>query len=214
MAKSKRERKRQLDIALAELIKAGPTHDISLLGGDFNLRDREAEVCLEKISTKTVVSSLSDGKDLSEEVQLGSEVSCPTKVSKFCPVKDAWEICRTLIGDIEPEKKKFTWDCQKNNNKKMPGREQPRTRFDRLYIYTGDSEGQIESGEVYDYDAGNLKDRSDRISQLRFDLVGTDRLQHRRFPSDHFGILTEFHYLYDYAVQKGRSKGSPFCRIC
>ena len=76
---------------------------------------------------------------------------------------DCWE-----QAGSRPEAK-HTWDLQRNTNKQIPGRFQPRCRFDRLYYRSAD----------------DIK-----VTPVYFELVGLEKSTPlRRFPSDHWGIL-------------------------
>ena len=97
--------------------------------------------------------------------------------SKKAPVaRDAWEAAGSASAS------KFTWDLRLNDNVTMPGGMQPRCRFDRLFFLESMAERQSTG-------AGGRCTNAIR----KFALVGTKRLDHGRFVSDHFGVLTEFH---------------------
>ncbi|XP_074656077.1 tyrosyl-DNA phosphodiesterase 2-like [Tubulanus polymorphus] len=82
-------------------------------------------------------------------------------------VYDAWE-----LGGKRPVAK-YTWDLSKNDNKQMPGKSQPKLRFDRLYVRHSKPKANVKL--VY------------------FELCGIERLKScQRFPSDHWGILTHY----------------------
>ena len=81
-------------------------------------------------------------------------------------ISDAW-----ILSGSDPMRK-FTWDMTQNDNKEFNGKWKPKCRFDRVY-YRASCDG-------------NLK-----IS--KFEFVGKERLGScDRFPSDHWGILSEF----------------------
>lgn len=63
----------------------------------------------------------------------------------------------------------FTWDLQRNTNLQMPGKFQPRCRFDRLYLKHSDKQC---------------------VKPKYFELIGIQRLKScNRFPSDHWGLM-------------------------
>ena len=66
----------------------------------------------------------------------------------------------------------FTWDMRRNTNLEFPGKFKPRCRFDRLYIRDAHPK---------------------RVEPEHFVLFGIERVPGcQRFPSDHWGILTDF----------------------
>ena len=78
---------------------------------------------------------------------------------------DAWEACGC------DETKKFTWDCQLNDNKQFQGFS-PRARYDRMFFSSMKKSG---------------------IKCEQFELVGKERIPSiGLFPSDHFGMLVKF----------------------
>nr|DBA24504.1 TPA: hypothetical protein GDO54_012145 [Pyxicephalus adspersus] len=81
-----------------------------------------------------------------------------------CPIFDIWE----FLG--KPERCRYTWDTTINNNLKLP---YPcRMRFDRILYRTAVDGSQI-------------------IPQS-MDLIGTEKIDCGRFPSDHWGLLCDF----------------------
>lgn len=79
-------------------------------------------------------------------------------------VFDIWE----FLG--KPEHCRYTWDTKLNNNLKMPF--SSRLRFDRIFYRAAVDGSQV-------------------IPQS-LDLVGTDKLDCGRFPSDHWGLFCDF----------------------
>ncbi|KAM4688326.1 tyrosyl-DNA phosphodiesterase 2 isoform 2-T2 [Discoglossus pictus] len=77
---------------------------------------------------------------------------------------DVWE----FLG--KPEHCRYTWDTKMNNNLKAPYT--CRLRFDRILYRAAADGGQV-------------------IPQF-LDLLGTEKLDCGRFPSDHWGLLCEF----------------------
>lgn len=76
---------------------------------------------------------------------------------------DVWEACGS------DKNQKYTWDCQKNDNKHFD-KFKPRCRFDRLYV---NADGPLTSD--------------------RFELIGMVRIRTGLcFPSDHWGVLAAF----------------------
>jgi len=84
-------------------------------------------------------------------------------------ILDAWE-----ITGKRPEAKN-TWDLLRNNNLQMPGKFQPRCRFDRMYVRH--AEPKVVKVEY-------------------FELCGIERLKScQRFCSDHWGLLAHLNIL-------------------
>ncbi|XP_028404302.1 tyrosyl-DNA phosphodiesterase 2-like [Dendronephthya gigantea] len=81
-------------------------------------------------------------------------------------VFDVWEYCGSS-QDAE-----FTWDMSENDNIDMNGGT-PKLRFDRIFLRSA------KNGEV-------------KLNPSSFTLIGKERLQCGRFPSDHWGIWLEF----------------------
>ncbi len=80
---------------------------------------------------------------------------------------DIWE-----VTGKRPEAK-HTWDMSRNDNLEMQGKYKPKLRFDRMYMRHSQPAAKLKA--VY------------------FELVGIERLTScRRFPSDHWGILSHF----------------------
>ncbi|NXN12057.1 TYDP2 phosphodiesterase, partial [Indicator maculatus] len=80
-------------------------------------------------------------------------------------IVDIWE----LLG--KPEHCRYTWDTQSNSNLNVTYNF--KSRFDRLYLRPA-AEG------------GGIKPQS-------MDLIGLEKLDCGRFPSDHWGLLCNFH---------------------
>lgn len=77
--------------------------------------------------------------------------------------KDVWEVCGS------DKNHKYTWDCQKNDNKYFE-KFKPRCRFDRLYV---NADGPLKA--------------------QRFELTGMVRIRTSLcFPSDHWGVSASF----------------------
>ncbi|CAD7957563.1 unnamed protein product [Amoebophrya sp. A25] len=176
------ERKRQLDIAFQYLQQeicrtssapgggAFPSSsdvDLALFGGDLNLRDAEAKAALGKMNPPKPKAAAKKAAQKSTAAAGALSSSVDGGAASSVKIQDCWE----LAGSDADQK--FTWDLQRNNNAKMPGPFVPRCRFDRLFAATT---------------VGNTSN----LVCSKFRLVGTRRLPHGRFPSDHFGILAEF----------------------
>ncbi|XP_059140543.1 tyrosyl-DNA phosphodiesterase 2-like [Physella acuta] len=81
-------------------------------------------------------------------------------------VLDLWE-----VTGRRPETR-FTWDLTINDNMQYPEGNQPRKRFDRMYIRHSSTPA---------------------VEPLNFRFIGTDRLPScQRFISDHWGLLASF----------------------
>ncbi|KAM5158141.1 tyrosyl-DNA phosphodiesterase 2 [Mantella aurantiaca] len=80
------------------------------------------------------------------------------------PILDVWE----FLG--KPENCRYTWDTKLNNNLKAPYT--CRLRFDRI-LYRSAVDG-------------------DQIIPQSLELIGTEKLDCGRFPSDHWGLLCDF----------------------
>ncbi|XP_065904770.1 tyrosyl-DNA phosphodiesterase 2-like [Dysidea avara] len=79
---------------------------------------------------------------------------------------DLWEACGSS------KEYEYTWDISTNDNLTWEFPNKPRMRFDRLYLCPADDQ---------------------KIKPQKFSLIGTDRvISIGRFPSDHYGIYTEF----------------------
>ncbi|XP_018419286.1 PREDICTED: tyrosyl-DNA phosphodiesterase 2-like, partial [Nanorana parkeri] len=83
------------------------------------------------------------------------------------PIMDVWE----FLG--KPEHCRYTWDTKMNNNLKIPN--SCRLRFDRILYRSALDGGQV-------------------IPQS-LDLLGTEKLDCGRFPSDHWGLLCDFNVI-------------------
>ncbi|KAL3891598.1 hypothetical protein ACJMK2_003854 [Sinanodonta woodiana] len=88
-------------------------------------------------------------------------------------VDDIWE-----VTGAQPETE-FTWDVQHNDNlewSKHSFGNKPRLRFDRIYIR-------------------HCKPKA-TVKPVHFELVGQERMRScRKFPSDHWGLLSHFNIL-------------------
>lgn len=78
-------------------------------------------------------------------------------------IVDAWEV--TNCNPLT----KYTWNTMLNDNLKLITKFRPKCRFDRLLYRT-----------------------NNKVRAVCFKLVGLERLNNRRFPSDHWGILVDF----------------------
>ena len=86
---------------------------------------------------------------------------------------DVWE----ALGS-DP-KTQYTWDRQKNDNLKYPGRYAARLRFDRIYFR-------------------HPKEGKNVLKPVSFQFIGTERIPSvERFPSDHWGLLAQFEKVED-----------------
>ena len=75
---------------------------------------------------------------------------------------------------------KFTWDLRKNDNIDWQFGTKPRCRFDRIYYRPATHEKYTESSKT-------------SMEPVHFELTGITRLENcKRFPSDHWGILSHF----------------------
>lgn len=89
-----------------------------------------------------------------------SEVTIPSNMY------DVWMRCGSNASS------KYTWDLNRNKNKRMPSKNQPRCRFDRLFFR----------------DAVSAK-----LEPEYFGLTGLNRLvEVDYFPSDHWGVVAFF----------------------
>lgn len=79
-------------------------------------------------------------------------------------IKDAWE----FLG--KPQHCRYTWDTQSNTN--LNAAYKCKMRFDRIYFRPA-------------VEGGHFIPRS-------MDLIGLEKLECGRFPSDHWGILCNF----------------------
>ena len=78
---------------------------------------------------------------------------------------DVWQTCGSV------KRHEYTWDISANDNLDWPFDNEPRLRFDRLYLTSKD---------------GYVKAKS-------FELVGKERIPScNRFPSDHWGMFAVF----------------------
>lgn len=106
---------------------------------------------------------------------------------------DVWE------GHGSPGDRKFTWDTRENDNLDHPFPGKPRCRFDRVYLLTGE-QGSLRIPSLLSADRG----------EYAFELVGKVRLRScgGRFPSDHWGVWTEFVVDYPEKVSITQSSSS------
>ncbi len=93
---------------------------------------------------------------------------------------DVWE------ANGSPQSEKFTWDIKKNDNLDWPYPNKPSCRFDRVYLMSGERGGL------------SVPAAPPEVGGEEFVLVGKVRLSKcgGRFPSDHWGIWTEFQVRY------------------
>ena len=81
-------------------------------------------------------------------------------------IQDAYESCGS------PLRAEFTWELTENDNIQMPGRNQPRWRYDRIFLRSATG--------------------SKTLTASSFNLVGKERLEScGRFASDHWAIWLE-----------------------
>ena len=127
-------------------------------------RQKQNKISFENLQVQTESNNCSFGIFGGDLNARDNEVKIALKDKK--KIHDAWE----FSGNNQ---NKFTWDLLLNDNVTIPGAKfKPRCRFDRLYFV----------------------ENSAKVDVKRFDLVGTERLDHGRFPSDHFGIFLELNF--------------------
>ena len=90
-----------------------------------------------------------------------------------------------------PRSEKFTWDLKTNDNLDWPHPNKPSCRFDRVYLMSGERGGLSVPSSSSSREEGEGQGEG-------FVLVGKARLRKcgGRFPSDHWGIWTEFEVRY------------------
>lgn len=106
---------------------------------------------------------------------------------------DVWE------GVGSPLSKKYTWDMKENDNLDWKFVYKPSIRFDRIYLMSGPC-GSLRLPRLEEL--GEELEKGDS----RFELVGKVRLSKcgNRFPSDHWGIWSEFRVDYPEKVAINR----------
>lgn len=124
-------------------------------------RKKQLQTCLKAVKEASTSATVMFGGDLNLR---DKELQAIGGLPSDC--QDMWEI----TGE-RPEAK-YTWDLIKNDNLEWGGKFKPRCRFDRLIMRSP---------------KGTVKP----LKAVYFELVGIQRLTScKRFPSDHWGILT------------------------
>ncbi|XP_075239129.1 tyrosyl-DNA phosphodiesterase 2-like isoform X2 [Convolutriloba macropyga] len=102
-----------------------------------------------------------------------------TTVEKMSSIKDAW------IESGSVKESQYTWDMSVNDNLENMKNSKVKCRFDRVYYIS-------EKHTSYSNEVGADEKCNDRLELKSFELIGKERLGCGMFPSDHFGILTDF----------------------
>uniref|UniRef100_A0A6I8MXF7 Tyrosyl-DNA phosphodiesterase 2 n=1 Tax=Ornithorhynchus anatinus TaxID=9258 RepID=A0A6I8MXF7_ORNAN len=117
---------------------------------------------------RTVVKKMQETPEAATVIFGGDTNLRDSEVSKLgglpADILDIWE----FLG--EPESCRYTWDTQANCNLRV--RYKRKLRFDRLFFRAAAQGG--------------------RVVPRSLDLLGTEKLDCGRFPSDHWGLLCHF----------------------
>ena len=125
-------------------------------------RKRQFRQVLSKITEQPPQATVIFGGDTNlRDAEVSSVGGLPSGVV------DAWEECG------RPADSQYTWDMSINDNLDGPFPNQPKLRFDRLFVRSAQG--------------------TQALKATKFRLVGMERLAGcGRFPSDHWGVWCEF----------------------
>lgn len=128
-----------------------------------SMRESSSERIIQLSVVDSYISTLLQGGI--KNIIFGGDLNIrDNEVPKDWKEKDCW----ILAGKDKAHE--YTWDLQLNDNARMPNGGKPRCRFDRMYLFSKNSN-----------------------SVKSFQLVGKERVEGLdRFPSDHFGVLVSF----------------------